>query len=329
VTHIDGFVGQDYRMMSVFELIDAVADSRATVLITGESGTGKSLVARAIHQRSQRRKKPFVEVSCGALPETLLESALFGHVRGAFTDAMADRTGKFAAADGGTIFLDEISTASPALQLKLLRVLQERTFEAVGSNRTVSVDVRVILATNRDLAAEMEAGSFRRDLYYRVNVVNINLPPLRERIGDVDLLAEHFLGKFRGENGKAVWGFTDAATDVLRRHHWPGNVRELENCIERAVVLCRNGWIDVDDLPPTVVDAADSPAGGQLLAAAALASGRTLAEALAEPEKHIIQATLAAHDGCRKSAAQALGINRTTLYKKMRKHGLLVRSQGK
>ncbi len=311
-------------MMRVFELIDAVADSRATVLITGESGTGKSLVARAVHDQSRRRDWPFVEVSCGALPEMLLESELFGHVKGAFTDAVADRQGKFAAAEGGTIFLDEISAASPALQLKLLRVLQERRFEPVGSNRTVSVDVRVILASNRDLAEEVEAGRFRRDLYYRVNVVNIEIPPLRERLGDIGRLAEHFLARLQREEPKAIWGFTAEAMDVLRRYHWPGNVRELENCVERAFVLCREGQIGTSDLPPTVVSATEAEGVfGPRLAAEALANGKTLAEALAEPEKQIIQAALAAHDGRRQAAADALGIDRTTLYKKMRKHGLL------
>jgi two-component system response regulator AtoC len=303
----DHIVGQDYRMTRVFELIEAVANSRATVLITGESGTGKSLVARAIHEKSQRRSKPFVEVSCGALPEMLLESELFGHVRGAFTDAVQQRAGKFAAADGGTIFLDEISTASAALQLKLLRVLQERTFEPVGSNRTVTADVRVILASNRDLWAEVEAGRFRRDLYYRINVVNIELPPLRERIGDIALLADHFLRKYQQENSKVIWSFADAAMDALRRAPWRGNVRELENCIERAVVLCRTGWIDEEDLPPAILNADQSGHAlgeSQLVAAAAVLKGQTLAEALVEPEKQIIQAA-----------------------KKMRKHGLLRRGE--
>ena len=329
--YLDRIVGQDYRMMRVFELIDAVADSRATVLITGESGTGKSMVARAIHHHSRRRRKPFVEVSCGALPETLLESELFGHVKGAFTDAVSDRAGKFAAADGGTIFLDEISGASPALQLKLLRVLQERTFEPVGSNRTASVDVRVILATNRDLLGEVEAGRFRRDLYYRVNVVNVELPPLRERVGDIPRLAEHFLTRFRRESSRTIRGFTEAALGILGRYHWPGNVRELENCVERACVLCRYGRIDLGDLPPAVVAGSSAADNGQLAAGggqigpavAALAGGRTLAQALAEPEKQIIQAALAANGGRRQATAQALGINRTTLYKKMRRYGLL------
>jgi len=323
-TPFDRIVGEDYRMVRVFELIDAVADSRATVLITGESGTGKSLVAGAIHDRSRRRGRPFIEVACGALPETLLESELFGHVKGAFTGAVADRMGKFAAADGGTIFLDEISGASPAFQMKLLRFLQERTFEPVGANRTLGVDVRVILASNRDLWAEVEAGRFRRDLYYRVNVVNIDLPPLRDRTGDTPLLAEHFLGRFRRDNARAIAGFTDAASRVMRSYPWPGNVRELENAVERAVVLCRGGWIDVGDLPATVSAAGDASAdGAHTPGRTAPTDAMTLTEALAEPEKRIIQSALAGHGGNRQATARALGINRTTLYKKMRKHGLL------
>ena len=322
-TPFDRIVGEDYRMVRVFELIDAVADSRATVLITGESGTGKSLVAGAIHDRSRRRDRPFIEVACGALPEMLLESELFGHVKGAFTGAVADRMGKFAAADGGTIFLDEISGASPALQMKLLRFLQERTFDPVGSNRTGSVDVRVILASNRDLWSEVEAGRFRRDLYYRVNVVNIDLPPLRDRAGDVPKLAEHFLGRFRRDNARAIAGFTDAAARAMRSYPWPGNIRELENAVERAVVLCRGGWIDAGDLPAAVSAGDTGPGGADAPNRTQATDAITLAEALAEPEKRIIASALAAHEGNRQATARALGINRTTLYKKMRKHGLL------
>jgi len=311
-------VGQDYRMAKVFELIEAVADSPTTVLITGESGTGKSLIARAIHEHSPRRDRPFVEVACGALPEGLLESELFGHVRGAFTHAVSDKQGKFAAADGGTIFLDEVSTASPQLQVKLLRVLQDRCFEPVGSNVTQRVDVRLILATNRDLAAEVEGGRFRKDLYYRINVVNIDLPPLRERIGDIPLLAEHFLAKYLTATNKPVHGFAPEATELMQRHCWPGNVRELENAVERAVVLSRTPLIGAEDLPPAV--------GGDGVAAAIVveqSSGKTLQQAIQAPERQIIRAALAANGGNRQATARQLGINRTTLYKKMKRHGLL------
>ena len=272
-------IGRDGRMMRVFELVEAVADSRATVLLTGESGTGKSLIARAIHQRSRRRERPFVEVCCGALPETLLESELFGHVRGAFTDAHAERTGKFVSADGGTIFLDEISAASPAFQLKLLRVLQDRVVEPVGSDRAQTVDVRVILASNRELREEVEAGRFRRDLFYRVNVVMVELPPLRDRPGDIPLLAQHFLERFQRENDRILAGVSDLAMQALLAYRWPGNVRELENCIERAVVLCRTGRIGLEDLPREVAATAGPEAMLAELAGgphAAPAEGRAL-----------------------------------------------------
>jgi len=316
----ENIVGNDPRLTKLFDLIEAVADSKSTVLITGESGTGKTLIARAIHSRSPRRDKPFVEVSCGALPETLLESELFGHVRGAFTHALSDKPGKFAVADGGTIFLDEISSASPQLQVKLLRVLQDRQFEPVGSNETREVDVRVILATNHDLRREVEAGRFRRDLYYRINVVNIELPPLRQRTGDIPLLAEHFLKKFLDGSTKKIEGFTSEAMNRMQRYHWPGNVRELENCVERAVVLCRKALVDVEDLPPAVLEAT-APEEGFAPSSRSL----TLKEALAEPERRIIQAALRANGGNRQATADQLGINRTTLYKKMKRYGLFDR----
>src|SRR5688572_1337957 len=249
---LENIVGHDYKMLKIFDLVGAVADSRTTALMTGESGTGKSLLARAIHHRSPRRDKPFVEVSCGALPETLLESELFGHVRGAFTGAIADKQGRFMAADGGTLFLDEINSASPAMQVKLLRVLQERAFEPVGSTDTKTVDVRVLLASNVDLATLVAQGTFRQDLYYRINVVTIRMPSLREKLGDIPLLAGHFLRHFTRETGREVIGFTEAAMAAMQRYTWPGNVRELENCVERAVVLCRRPQIDVDDLPVAV-----------------------------------------------------------------------------
>jgi DNA-binding NtrC family response regulator len=218
-------VGHDYRMLKMFDLIESVADTRTTVLILGESGTGKTLTARAIHQQSNRRDKPFVEVACGALPDSLLESELFGHVAGAFTGANHEKQGKFLQADGGTIFLDEIGTASPSLQVKLLRVLQDREFEAVGGNKTHKVDVRMILATNADLEAEVRKGTFRQDLYYRINVVTLTQPSLRERISDIPLLAEHYLKEFVQQTGKPVKGFSEHVIQLMQRYRWPGNVR--------------------------------------------------------------------------------------------------------
>jgi len=315
---LDNIIGQDYKMLKVFDLIDSVADSRTTVLIQGESGTGKSLIARAIHYRSQRRDKPFIEVSCGALPETLLESELFGHVKGAFTGALTDKVGKFKAADGGTIFLDEISAASPALQVKLLRVLQERQFEPVGSNETETVDVRVILASNKDLAEEVAAGRFRQDLYYRINVVTIYLPSLRERISDIPLLAEHFLRKYSLQNNREVLGFTDEAMNYLQRYDWPGNVRELENVVERAVVLSKGKYIEVDDLPPNLVERVEADKSGEVGY-----RPMSLKKALEEPEKRIIEMALRANNWNRQATAEVLQINRTTLYKKMKRYGLL------
>ncbi|MEZ0266364.1 MAG: sigma-54-dependent transcriptional regulator, partial [Phycisphaerae bacterium] len=215
---LENVVGHDYKMLKIFDLVEAVADSRTTVLVTGESGTGKSLMARAVHHRSPRRDKPFVEVSCGSLPETLLESELFGHAKGAFTGAIADKMGRFMAADGGTLFLDEINSASPAMQVKLLRVLQERQFEAVGSNETKTVDVRVVLAANVDLAQLVTTGQFRQDLYYRINVVNVRMPSLRERLGDIALLAGHFLKKFVAETGRETKGFSESAMAAMQRY---------------------------------------------------------------------------------------------------------------
>ncbi|HOW18597.1 MAG TPA: sigma-54 dependent transcriptional regulator [Phycisphaerae bacterium] len=317
---LDNIVGHDYKMLKIFDLIETVADSRATVLMQGESGTGKSLIARAIHHRSQRRDKPFVEVSCGAIPETLLESELFGHVRGAFTGAVADKEGKFKAADGGTIFLDEISSASPALQVKLLRVLQERQFEPVGSNKTQTVDVRVILASNRDLGQEVREGRFRQDLFYRINVVTINLPRLAERIGDIPRLAEHFLRHYCAQSRKEILGFTDGAIQQMQRYHWPGNVRELENVVERAVILTKNRYITEEDLPPTVLEGAAAPAvpnDGQY-------RPMSLKQALEEPERRIIEQALRANGWNRQITADVLEINRTTLYKKMKRYGMEV-----
>jgi len=316
-------VGHDHRMQEAFDLIAAVAPTKTTVLLTGESGSGKSLVARAIHQQSDRASKPFVEISCGSIPETILESELFGHVKGAFTGAHADKTGRFLAADTGTIFLDEINSASPAMQLKLLRVLQERRFEPVGSAETREVDVRVILASNQDLQRLVETGDFRQDLYYRVNVVTIDLPPLRDRPGDIPALADHFLAHHAAEIGKAATGFSEDARRALCRYTYPGNVRELANIIERAVVLTRTPTITPEALPPHVVDNRPPAAEGDAMDAPDTPWEPTdLADALLAPEKRIILKALRANDWNRQRTAGDLGINRTTLYKKMKAHGL-------
>jgi DNA-binding NtrC family response regulator len=311
---MDHIVGYDHRMLRVFDMIHRIADTKATVLITGESGTGKSLVARAIHGHSGRCKKPFVEIACGALPETLLESELFGHVAGAFTGASGDKLGRFMQADGGTIFLDEIDTASPNMQVKLLRLLQEFEFEPVGGIKTYRVDTRVILATNEDLKLAVASGRFRRDLYYRVNVINIELPALRQRVADIPLLAEHFLARMRQETGRPVEGFTEEAMATLQGYPWPGNVRELQNVVERAVLLGKQPLINTGDLPPDVTSI--SPAK------TLPARGRTLKQALEGPERQIILETLQQHNWNRNVTAEQLGINRTTLYKKMKRLGL-------
>ena len=315
---LENVVGHDYRMLKVFDLVESVAPSRVTVLMQGASGTGKSLIAKVIHQRSGRGDKPFVEVSCGALPETLLESELFGHVRGAFTGAVANKAGKFKAAHGGTLFLDEISAASPALQIKLLRVLQTHQFEPVGSNKTESVDVRVVLASNTNLDAEVKAGRFREDLYYRINVVTVDMPTLADRVGDIPLLARHFLNRFSAEMNRIVTDFEPAAMQVLMGYPWPGNVRELENVVERGVVLCKGRQIAIEDLPPKLLSAVAT----LLEQPTNFYKPMPLREALEEPEKRILEAALRANGWNRQLTAQQLVINRTTLYKKMKRYGL-------
>jgi len=318
---LDNLIGTDPRMQAIFKTIKAVADTRTTVLITGESGTGKTLLARALHNLSQRRAGPFVEVNCGALPESLLESELFGHQKGAFTGAVRDKIGKFEAASGGTIFLDEIGTSSPAFQVKLLRVLQDRVIERIGDTRTIAVDVRIVLATNKDLAEAVQKGEFREDLYYRIHVVTVEMPPLRQRRSDIPTLAMHFLRRFAAEHQRPVQRFREAALQALVQAPWPGNVRQLENLVERAVVLASGDELDLADLPADLAARPDSAA----MSAAVLdplAPVLPLKEALVEPERRILTQALAHCGGNRERAARLLQINRSTLFHKLRKFGI-------
>jgi len=332
----EGIVSRSNVMAELLAEARLVAGSDASVLIRGPSGSGKELLAQAIHRASARAARPFVAVNCGAIPENLLESELFGHVKGAFTGAHTDKHGKFLAADGGTLFIDEINSASPGMQLKLLRVLQERKFEPVGSTQTIEVDVRVVLATNQPLEELVAKGLFRQDLYYRVNVVKVELPSLRERPADVPALAEHFLEKHCRTHQRTILGVSPEAMDLLKRYHYPGNVRELENIMERAVVLSTRPVISPEDLPPYVTDDPASVAGRSLSAHAraglqaddAVDAPDTpwqptpLDIALAEPEKRILLKALRANEWNRQATADQLAINRTTLYKKMKAYGL-------
>ncbi|OGQ13751.1 MAG: Fis family transcriptional regulator [Deltaproteobacteria bacterium RBG_19FT_COMBO_46_12] len=307
-------ISKNYLIHNIFNILPNIAESDSTVLIQGASGTGKELFAKAIHHLSRRRIKPFIKVNCGALPDTLLESELFGYVKGAFTDAKKDKPGRFALANEGTIFLDEIGDMSPSLQVKLLRVLQEREYEPLGSISPRKTDVRIIAATNKDISKLVNDGKFRDDLFYRLNVVKIELPPLSQRREDIPLLIDAFIQKFNAKMGKQITGVSDQALRLLLKHDYPGNVRELENIIEHAFVLCRGERIDLDCLPKELID-------GQ--------EGMPLPLPLKEEtlfrraEAEIIERTLKKYGGNRAKTAQELGIDRTTLWRKMRKYDLL------
>jgi DNA-binding NtrC family response regulator len=307
-----GIISRDPHMHEIFELIQTIADSQANVLIHGETGTGKELIARAIHDASNRHAKPFVTLDCSTLARELLESELFGHEKGAFTGATDRHIGRFERANGGTLFLDEVANVSMPVQAKLLRVLQTRTFERVGGVKSISVDVRIIAASNRPLEQGVAEANFREDLYHRLNVVQIDLPALRNRAGDVPLLAMEFLRRFARQNGRDVRAITPAALQALATYRWPGNVRELENVILQAVVLAKTSQIDAADLPKRITQA---PAGSLL-------PGPALADQLGEPEKQIVLNALRQHNGNIKRAAAMLDISRTTLYAKLKKYGI-------
>jgi DNA-binding NtrC family response regulator len=312
----DNIIGVAPPMQHVFEIVDQVAPSKATVLITGESGTGKELVANAIHHRSPRASGPFIKLHCAALAESLLESELFGHERGSFTGAMARKDGRFSLADGGTLFLDEIGEISPTIQVKLLRFLQEHEFERVGGTQTIRVDVRVIAATNRNLLEEIARGRFREDLYYRLNVVSLEMPPLRERRSDIPALVKFFIDRYAKENGKAIEGCAPAALEQLMNYGWPGNVRELENAIERAVVLSPGTSIEAKHLPATVKPMAP-PTGMPVI------PGATMAEI----ERYTILETLKATGGSTSRAAETLGISTRTIQYRLHEYNAAPKSE--
>ena len=309
---LETMIGESPAMQEVFDIIRQAAPTTATVLIQGESGTGKELAARAIHQLSPRAKGPFIAVHCAALAPTLLESELFGHEKGAFTGATERRIGRFEMADGGTLFLDEVSEIDPAIQTKLLRVLEERRFERVGGRQTIEVDIRLVAATNRDLKALVEAGTFRRDLFFRLDVVTLTMPPLRKRKEDIPLLVQARLREFSEKHGKPVRELTPEAMEILMRYDWPGNVRELRNTIERMVVLARDSRLTVRDIPAAIRSAVTAPSAAEGLATT------SLIRPLEETEKQIILAALKKFGGNKTLTARELGISRRTLHRKLK-----------
>ncbi|MEJ2090749.1 MAG: sigma-54 dependent transcriptional regulator [Syntrophobacterales bacterium] len=310
-------IGTSEQLHQLFELIRKVADTDSTVLLLGESGTGKELIARAIHYNSHRRQGPLVPVNCAAIPEELLESELFGHERGAFTHAIRTRIGRFEQASGGTIFLDEVADMSPSLQVKLLRVLQDRSFERIGGVKSIKVDIRVIAATNQDLETLVRQGKFREDLYYRLNVIPIRIPPLRERAGDIPLLVAHFLQQFSKKKNKPPKRLSPAAMALLNRYSWPGNVRELENLMERLVILTEGDVVEVEDLPPRFQEPLSLGVGRESIDFSP--EGLNLPQALHELEQRLILKALEQSNWVKSRAAQLLHLNRTTLIEKMKK----------
>lgn len=317
--HFENIIGQSDGIVRVMEMIERVADSDSTVLVMGESGTGKELVAKAIHYNSPRANKPFVPINCGAIPADLLESELFGHVKGAFTGAIANRVGRFEMAEGGTLFLDEIGDMSPSLQVKLLRVLQERRFEPVGSGKTMTSNVRVIAATNVDLEEAVETGRFREDLYYRLNVIPIRIPSLNERVADIPLLLHHFIDSFNRSRGRSLSGITPEAMQLLSLYSWPGNIRELENLVERIAILKGNGLIDVLDLPERYRNVQRTAQDGNLEIPL---DGMDFNSAVDAYENALIMRALEKTGWNRNQAALLLKLNRTTLVEKIKKKGL-------
>lgn len=313
-------IGSSKIIKSLFRLIEKVCDADTTILIQGESGTGKELIAKAIHFEGVRRDKPFVPVNCGAIPSELLESELFGHEKGAFTHAIRSRQGRFELAHGGTVFLDEISEMPAMLQVKILRVLQEREFERVGSTQTISSDFRVIAATNRNLEEEVKNGRFREDLYYRLNVIPVDAPPLRERQTDIPLLVNHFIDKFNRSKKVSITGILDDALGYLLRYHWPGNVRELENIVERMVILSSGQVLSCDDLPEKILGA---KSGGLLCETVIPEQGFVLNKVVADYERNLIIQALNQTDWVKNKAAQLMNINRTTLIEKMKRYELV------